>query len=153
MTSPADSGPGTLRELLGSAGAGDTLRLDSGTITLAGPLKVTKSVTLNLGSGVIDAAGKGRALEIPSGVTVTITGGTLKGGTGAPITLASVGKQDLTVATYGGVLLNEGTLTLDGTTVTGGEANMGGGIANLKTGTLTLKGNSSVTRQHGASSA
>ena len=74
VTSLADSGPGTLRELLGSAKAGDTLRLDSGTITLAGPLKLTKSVTLNLGSGVIDAAGKGRALEIPSGVTVTITG-------------------------------------------------------------------------------
>ncbi|GGL82877.1 hypothetical protein GCM10010840_20790 [Deinococcus aerolatus] len=145
VTSLADSGPGTLRELLSSAGAGDTLRLDAGTITLAGPLKVTRSVTLNLGSGVIDAAGKGRALELPSGVTVIITGGTLKGGTGAPITLATVGKQDLTVATYGGVLLNEGTLTLDGTTVTGGAANMGGGIANLKGATLTLSGNSSVT--------
>ncbi|GGO40682.1 beta strand repeat-containing protein [Deinococcus humi] len=145
ITSTADSGPGTLRELLDSAGAGDTLRLDSGTITLVGPLKVTKSVTLNLGSSVIDANSKGRALEIPSGVTVTITGGTLKGGTGAPITLANVGQQELTVATYGGVLVNEGTLTLDGTTVTGGKANMGGGIANLKGGTLTLKGNSNVT--------
>ena len=145
VTSLADSGPGTLRELLGSAKAGDTLRLDSGTITLAGPLKLTKSVTLNLGSGVIDAAGKGRALEIPSGVAVTITGGTLKGGTGAPITVASVSKQDLTVATYGGVLLNEGTLTLDSTVITGGKANVGGGVANLKTGTLTLKGTSSVS--------
>lgn len=145
VTSLADSGPGTLRDLLDSAGANDTLRLNSGTITLAGPLKLTKNVTLNLGKGVIDAAGKGRAVEIPSGVTVTITGGTLKGGTGAPITVVSVGKQDLTVAAYGGVLLNEGTLTLDSTVITGGKANVGGGVANLETGTLTLKGTSSVS--------
>ena len=36
------------------------------------------------------------------------------------------------MATYGGVLLNEGTLTLDGTAITGGKANVGGGIANLR---------------------
>ena len=90
VTSTADSGAGSLRDLLGSAKDGDTLRLASGTVTLAGPLKVTKSVTLDLGSSVIDAAGKGRTLEIPNGVTVTIKGGTLKGGTGAPITVQSV---------------------------------------------------------------
>jgi hypothetical protein len=145
VISLADSGPGTLRELLDSAVAGDTLRLDSGTITLAGPLKVTKSVTLNLGRGVINANGKGRALEVASGVTVTIKGGTLKGGTGAPITASGVGPQGLTVATYGGVLLNEGRLTLDGTAITGGTANLGGGIANLKGGTLILKGTVNVS--------
>ncbi|GAA4012220.1 hypothetical protein GCM10022631_25090 [Deinococcus rubellus] len=145
ITSTADSGAGSLRDLLGSAADGDTLKLASGTITLAGPLKVTKSVTLDLGSSVIDAAGKGRALEIPSGVTVTIKGGTLKGGTGAPITVQALGKQAVSVATYGGVLLNEGTLTLDGTAITGGTANVGGGIANFKTGTLVIKGTSSVT--------
>lgn len=145
VTSTADSGVGSLRDLLGSAKDGDTLRLASGTVTLTGPLKVTKSVTLDLGSSVIDAAGKGRALEIPSGVTVIIKGGTLKGGTGSPITVQSIGSQALSVATYGGILVNEGTLTLDGTAITSGMANLGGGIANLKTGTLTLKGLSSVT--------
>ena len=144
ITSTADSGPGSLRDLLGGAKDGDTLTLASGTITLAGPLKVSKSVALDLGNGVIDAAGKGRALEILSGVAVTIKGGTLKGGTGAQITVSGVGSQALSVATYGGVVLNEGTLTLDGTAVTGGKANLGGGIANFKTGTLTLKGASSV---------
>lgn len=145
ITSLADSGPGTLRDLLASAKAGDTLSLASGTITLAGPLKISKSVTLNLGSSMVDAAGKGRALEIPSGITVTIKDGTLKSGTGAPITVASVGSQALSVATYGGVLINAGMLTLDGTVITGGRANVGGGIANFKTGTLILKGNSRVS--------
>ena len=145
ITSLADSGTGSLRDLLSTAKDGDTLKLASGTITLAGPLKVTRNVTLDLGSGVIDAAGTGRALEIPSGVTVTIQGGTLRGGTGAPLAVQGLGSQAVNVATYGGVLLNEGTLTLDGTAVTGGKANVGGGIANLKTGTLTLKGTSSVT--------
>ncbi len=145
ISSTADSGAGSLREKLAAAAAGDTLRLASGTITLTGPLKVTKSLTLDLGSGVIDAAGKGRALEISSGVIVTIKGGTLRGGVGAPITSQAPGPQALSAATYGGVILNEGTLTLDNTAVTGGKANVGGGVANLKTGTLTLKGTSNVT--------
>ena len=145
VTSTADSGAGSLRDLLGSAAAGDTLRLSSGTITLASALSVSKNVTLDLGSGVLDAGGKGRALEVASGVTVTIKGGTLKGGVGQTITVQRLGQQAVSAATYGGVIFNEGTLTLDGTTVSGGKANLGGGIANLKGATLTLKGTTNVT--------
>ena len=144
VTSTADSGTGSLRDLLGSAKDGDTLRLASGTVTLAGPLKVTKSVTIDLGSSVIDAAGKGRTLEIPNGVTVTIKGGTLKGGLGQPIELStstplSLSPQALSQATYGGVISNRGNLTLDGTSVTSGKAMNGGGIYNATGATLLLK--------------
>ncbi len=138
----ADSGVGSLRAALSTAASGATLKLASGTVSLASALKVSKSVTLDLGSAVLDAGGKGRVLEVPSGVTVTIKGGTLRGGVGAPITASSVGQQALT---YGGVLINSGTLILDGTTVTGGKANDGGGIANVKGATLTLKGTTTVT--------
>lgn len=91
----------------------------------------------------IDAAGKGRALDIAKGATVTMQGGTLKGGTGAVLPTSLTG-QAVTV-TYGGVLSNAGTLTLDGVTVTGGKANMGGGIYNMEGATLTLKGSTNVT--------
>lgn len=148
----ADSGAGSLREALSNAADGATLQLASGTVSLASPLKISKSVTLDLGSAVIDAGGKGRALEVGSGITVTIKGGTLKGGVGAPITVQRLGQQELSTATYGGVILNTGSLILDGTTVSGGKAGLGGGIANLKAAILTLKGNSKINSNVASSS-
>lgn len=145
ITSLADDGPGSFRETLAAAKDGDTLRFTTqGTVTVASTLVVDKNITLLAEGVTFDAAGKGRVFQVPAGADVTIRGGTLKGGTGAPITVASVSKQDLTVATYGGVLLNEGTLTLDGTAVTDGKANLGGGIANVG-GTLILKIKSTVS--------
>ncbi|MCD0169222.1 hypothetical protein [Deinococcus sp. 23YEL01] len=144
VTNLADSGAGSLRDTLAAAKSGDTLRLTStGTLTLASPLTIDRDVTIIATGVTIDAAGKGRALDVAKGAAVTMQGGTLKGGTGGVLP-ASVTGQAVTV-TYGGVLSNAGTLTLDGVTVTGGKANMGGGIYNMEGATLTLKGSTNVT--------
>ncbi|GGS35979.1 beta strand repeat-containing protein [Deinococcus knuensis] len=169
VTSLADSGAGSLRDTLAAAKSGDTLRLTgTGTLTLASPLSIDKNVTIIATGVTIDAAGKGRALDIAKGATVTMQGGTLKGGTGAvlPASLRSAYQRELTgrpsldglsrlktanlnpqavTVTYGGVLSNAGNLTLDGVTVTGGKASIGGGIYNMEGATLTLKGSTSVT--------
>jgi hypothetical protein len=168
VTSLADSGAGSLRDTLAAAKSGDTLRLTgtgTGTLTLASPLTIDKNVTIIATGVIIDAAGKGRALDVAKGATVTMQGGTLKGGTGAvlPASLRSAALPEhmnkaararlqranlnpqATTLTYGGVLSNAGTLTLDGVTVTGGKANSGGGIYNMEGATLTLKGSTNVT--------
>ncbi|GGN35350.1 beta strand repeat-containing protein [Deinococcus daejeonensis] len=140
VTNLADSGAGSLRDTLAAAKSGDTLRLTgTGTLTLASPLRIDRNVTIIATGVTIDAAGKGRALDVAKGATVTMQGGTLKGGTGAVLPGQAVS------VTYGGVLSNAGTLTLDGVTVTGGKANVGGGIYNMEGATLTLKGSTNVT--------
>ncbi|WP_309570506.1 hypothetical protein [Deinococcus sp.] len=169
VTTLTDSGAGSLREALTAAAPGDTLRLtQSGILTLASPLTIDKNVTIIATGVTIDAAGKGRALEVGSGATVTVRGGMLKGGTGAVLparlNASSVGSRfgparmepsaslrasrvsaQAATPTVGGVLINHGVLTLDGVTVTGGKANVGGGIYNDAGATLTLSGSASVT--------
>ncbi|PNY80653.1 beta strand repeat-containing protein [Deinococcus koreensis] len=167
----ADSGAGSLREAIASASAGATLRLtQSGTLSLNSPLSIDKNLTIIATGVTLDAAGKGRALEVGSGANVTVLGGTFKGGVGqvlpaglnaarlgerfgpprmadpaAPKLSAASLRAQAAAPTAGGVLLNSGTLTLDGVTVTGGKANLGGGIYNAAGATLTLKGTTSVT--------
>lgn len=170
VTSLADSGPGSLRELLASARPSDTLRFTAaGTVTLSAPLQVSQNVTVIADGVIFDAAGKGRAIEVASGGTLTLKGGTLQGGVGsllpASLQRAAVhtgrGAPSLSeftapsaqslrplagpVPTYGGVILNAGSLTLDGVKITGGRANLGGGVANLKGGTLTVSRSTEIS--------
>ena len=149
VTTLTDSGAGSLRQALTDAKAGGTIRFTTtGTVTLASPLTTTKNVTIDATGVTFDAAGKGRVLEVPAGSTVTIKGGTLTGGVGSIIPLSKNGNlqaQADSKATYGGVILNRGTLTLDGTTVTGGKANNGGGISNAEGASLNLIGSALVT--------
>lgn len=146
-----DSGPGSLREVLAGAKDGDTLRFTTtGTVTLASPIVVDKDVTLVLDGVVLDGSGSARALEVTPDAAVTVQGGTLTGGSGGLIPLRLTRQERLTAqatsqATYGGVVLTAGTLTLSGTLVTGGKANNGGGIAVLSGGTLTLTDDAKVT--------
>ena len=81
VTSLADSGAGSLRDTLAAAKSGDTLRLTgTGTLTLASPLSIDKNVTIIATGVTIDAAGKGRALNVAKGATVTMQGGTITSG-------------------------------------------------------------------------
>lgn len=143
VSSTADSGPGSLRQLLAAARDGDTLRFTTtGTVTLSSPLTASKDVTIRAAGVTFDAGGKGRVLEVASGADITLQGGTLKGGVGQPIELPGstpLSQQALSKVTYGGVILNRGNLTLDGTTVTNGQAMNGGGIYNAAGATLTLR--------------
>ncbi|WP_407573068.1 hypothetical protein [Deinococcus altitudinis] len=134
VVSLSDSGAGSLRDLLAAAKSGDTLTFSAtGTVKLTGPLVMDKDVTIVADGVTLDAGGTGRALEVMPGVNVNVKGGTLTNGKGQGITTAGV----LSKATWGGLTYNQGSLTLDGVTLTGGTANNGGAIYN--TGTLTLK--------------
>jgi fibronectin-binding autotransporter adhesin len=90
---------------------GDT----TGTETIAGP---------GAGALTIDAGGKSRVFAIDPGVTASISGLTVTGG-------ASGGAY-----VSGGDVLNQGTLTLTGVTLSGGSAYSGGGLSNSGTATL-----------------
>lgn len=140
VTSTADSGPGTLRAVLESTPAGETVRFNTpGTVTLASPLVITRNVTVLAEGVTIDAAQTGRALEVREGATVTFRGGTFKNGTGGPATGPLSLSPQATAPTLGGLILNSGSLLLDQVTLTGGTANDGGAIYNHAGATLTLK--------------
>lgn len=169
----ADSGAGSLRDLLAAAAPGDTLRFaTTGTLTLGSTLIIDKNITLLADGVTIDAGGKGRALDVSKDATVSIKGGTWKGGTGQNFgptslrttslnttrnyeVLAGTGRMDGGSAqnltpqaeplTAGGVIQNMGTLTLENVTVTGGTANIGGGISNAVEATLILKTGVNIT--------
>lgn len=83
---------------------------------------------------VLNGDGLGSVLTLNVGATATIASLTITGGTGT-----SCGAD----CTFGGGILNRGTLTLDGVTVRGNEATYGGGIDN-EGGTVTLAGRTTV---------
>jgi hypothetical protein len=103
--------------------------------TYTGTLAITRSVTL-LGAGpartilTVDVLVGGTVVTIAPGVTVTITGVTIQGG--------SLPNGE------GGGLYNEGTLTIDNSTLTKNAAGEDGGISN-HFGTLTID-NSTLTK-------
>lgn len=125
VTSTDDSGAGTLRAALASAGDGDTIDATSlsGTILLtSGELLVSNSVSI-IGPGpdalAVDGNASGRVFVIDFGVVVSITGLTITNG------LAS-GDENV----GGGIYNDHSTLTLSNCVVTGNSADAGGGIYN-----------------------
>jgi hypothetical protein len=116
----------TLRAAVAAAGSGDTVGLPSGTYTLSqGELAIAK--TLNIYGGdardrIIQGSGAARVINIAAGVSVSLTGVTITGG--------RAGSED------GGNIRNAGSLLLQNSHVTQGQAANGGGIAN--TGALVV---------------
>jgi hypothetical protein len=142
VTSPLDDGSaGTLRADIIAAQSGDTIQFAS---TLAGQtiglvqgdLFINKNLTIQglPNKPLIDGAGYFRVFTISTGFTVSLSNLAIVDGGGAS-----------NVVGGGGGILNEGTLTLSGCTVSGNVARggVGGGIANL--GTLTLTAGCTVT--------
>lgn len=149
VTSSDTFGFGTLRDEIARAQSGDTIvfapSLDGGQVIHLGvgngwdpvyPIPVELLIDKNLtiqgpGAGklTIDGDHAGRAFEIAPGAHVTISGLTIQDGVAAAGHTLDPAVNDGS----GGGILNEGTLTLSGCTVTGnsGSNERGGGIANF----------------------
>src|SRR6516164_9806958 len=140
VTSPADSGDGSLRAMIAAAQNGDQIVFDPSlqgqTITLtSGQLAITKSLDIEgLGADQLAVSGNhaSRVFSISGGVTVTLAGLTITDG--------RVGSGD-----GGGILNDSSTLSLANDVLSnnqalgapGGPVN-GGAIINRSGGTLTV---------------
>ncbi len=161
VTNTNDNGPGSLRQAIADALAGDTINFNLGagphTITLTtGELLIDKNVTINgSGADVLTVSGTNsfRIFHIISGPTVTISGLTITNGSAIDASPADSGggiyndHSTLTVTnctlsgntanTDGGGIFSDGsngsaTLTIANSTLTFNSANYGGGIYNKK---------------------
>lgn len=134
VTSSADSGAGTLRDVINSPCVGQTVTFDPSvtSISLATELLIQKAITIN-GPGAdhltIHGNGAGwRVFEIGApGATITITGMTIRDGRPYPTSAPGGG---------GGIYLGAGTLDLSNCVVTNNDASLagppfGGGIENM----------------------
>ncbi|HJT65247.1 MAG TPA: Ig-like domain-containing protein [Pyrinomonadaceae bacterium] len=134
VTTTADSGAGSLRQIITDACDGSTITFDAAafatpqTITLTtGELLIDKNLTIKAGSTqVITISGNNasRVFHVNTGRTVSIVGLTISGGSAA----------------NGGAILNDSVLTVVNSTLTGNAAtNDGGAISSSATATgLTL---------------
>ena len=155
VTNANDSGPGSLRDTIAQAGAGDTITFapNLGAITLtSGELLITKTLTIQGAVGeaqAISGGGASRVLEVASAPgavvspTVTLVQLIITGGHAPDAAQASGAGSD------GGGILNSGILVISNCTIMdnvagaggstsrgGGNGGSGGGIAN--SGTLTI---------------
>jgi hypothetical protein len=138
-----DSGPGSLREAIKTATAGDTIEVPAGTYTLeSGELRVEKSLTI-AGAGaagtIIQSGGHFRVFDVQaSAQPVTISGVTIRGGDleVAGLTLEGGGVVSDAELTLEAVAITENRVDADGAAGKEGGDASGGGI--YSTGSLTL---------------
>jgi hypothetical protein len=162
VTSADDSSASSLRGEINAAQSGDTIVFDPSlngkTITLGGSqLEINKNLTIQgPGAGLLAINGgafagvQTRVFQVDAGANVTISGLTIEGGNGLSY---YSNNNNVTPVPYdggGGGILNLGTMTLSGCTVTRNNITVlygtgdgvlfpsGGGIYNL--GTMTLSG-------------
>ena len=125
VTNTFDHGPGSLRDAIASAAAGDTIQANvAGAITLtSGPLVVLRNLSIaGPGAAVLTIAGSGSSRVFTINVaTVSISGVTISNGR----------------ADYGGAILSGGRTTLTDCVLSSNAATMFGG-AIFNSGTMTL---------------
>src|SRR5688572_11520021 len=133
VTTNADSGAGSLRQIIADACDGATITFDTAgtfstpqTITLTtGELVIAKNLTINAADAQVTISGGGssRVFNVNSGTTAGLIGLTVSGGS----------------ATSGAAILNAGALTVVSSTLSGNAAaSDGGAISSSATGSLTL---------------
>ncbi len=159
VTNCSDTGAGTLRDLIGTAAAGDTITFAcSGTITLgnAGTLHLNQNLTIDgSGQAVTISGGSARSLfsidqtSGGAGVSVTLRALTMVNGTDvgglAAITVLPLNTLTIINSTVSanhalqnaGAIFNDGTLTIINSTVSGNSSTFSAG-AIFNTGTLTI---------------
>ncbi len=147
VSSVSDSGSGSLRAEIAAAQSGDTIvfaaSLNGKTITLtSGELDLTKNLTIQgPGASQLTISGNNttltthasRVFEVAQNTTVTLSGMTIND--------HGVSLKSWSVAVkYGGGILNHGTLTITGSTLTDNHTYGGDGGAIFSDGTLTITG-------------
>src|SRR5262245_16147930 len=152
VTSTDDHGPGTLRQAIADATAGDTIAFDlsyPATITLtSGHLAIHKNLTIEgPGAQSLKVSGNHSSLAffVDPGVSVTIAGLTIAdsnggirnaGGTLA-VTDCTISGNKVDAIGSGGGILNAGTLTVTGSTFFDNHADGGTGGAISSSGLVT----------------
>jgi hypothetical protein len=156
VSTTADSGAGSLRQAIISANSDashDTIDFDvTGVITLESPLPAIAETLTITGPGAAQLAvsgdGQYRVFEINSGVTVTITGLTVRDGeafngggirSAGDLHLESVGVISNLARNGGGVHLSSGSATLTGTEVISNSAYEDGGGVHVSSGSVMLE--------------
>jgi predicted outer membrane repeat protein len=141
------SGPGSLRDAIGTAAPGDTIAFNlpnPSVITLSSTLTINSNLSIQ-GPGATQLAVSGNnvvanVFSINVGVTVNVSGLTIEKGNANAI--------------RGGGINNLGTLTVTNCTLSDNSATFGGGIENAHGATLivtnsTFSGNSAINGSGG----
>jgi len=131
----------TIGGAVGVVSDGDTINVHAGTYH-EHDITIVTSITIS-GSGgpILDAGGLGRGFIIQQGAAVTISGLTVQGGSGGGINNVS---GDLSLVgclirnNRGGGILNDGTLALSSTTISGNTTTSAGGGVFNQLGTMTM---------------